>query len=115
MAYIVDLTCIMQILFLLTLGENGPYLEQPTITCRRVKAAYMSYYDSPLKAHVHREIRKYDDSKNPVARIKRDNAFQLVEELLHGLIEGGRSAMENPSHQSDNVTVTPPQEDDETW
>ena len=115
-AYIVDLTCIMHILFMLTLGENGPYRERPTITRRLVKASYMSYYESQLKAHVHREIRKYDDSKNPIARVRRDNAFELIEELLHTLVEGGKlttQPSENLPHQSDNVSL--PQEDDETW
>ncbi len=86
-AYIVDLTCIMHILFMLTLGENGPYRERPTITRRLVKASYMSYYESQLKAHVHREIRKYDGSKNPIARVRRDNAFELIKELLHTLVK----------------------------
>ena len=112
MAYIIDLTYIMYILFQLTLGGNEPYREQPTITGRLIKATYMSYYDSPLMVHVHSKIREYNDSKNPIARVRRDHAFELIEELLHELLEPGPSsiqAIENLSH------LPSPQEDDEPW
>ena len=116
MAYIIDLTYIIYILFVLTLGENGPYREKPTITRRLIKATYVSYYDSPLKVNVHRKIREYDDSKNSIARVRRDHAFELIEELLHEMLEGGKSSTQvadNVSHQFVDVPLS--QEDDEPW
>ena len=102
MAYIIDLTYIVYILFELTLGENGPYQKQPIITRRLIKATYMSYYNSPLKVHVHTKIREYDDNNNPIARVRRDHAFELIEELLHDLL-----------YRSDLVPL--PEEEDEPW
>jgi hypothetical protein len=117
MAYIIDLTYIMYIMFVLTLGENGPYREQPTITRRLIKATYSKYYDSPLKVHTHSKIREYDDSKGPIARVRRDNAFELIEKLLHELLEAGKSsgtqAIDNVSHQCAGKAL--PQYDDEPW
>ena len=114
MAYIIDLTYIMYILFVLTLGENGPYREQPIITRRLIKATYSTYYNSPLKAHAHSKIREYDDSKGPVARVRRDNAFELIEKLLHELLEAGKS---NAAQAIDGVSPGKvlPQYDDEPW
>ena len=116
MAYIIDLTYIMYLLFELTLGENGPYREQPTITRRLIKATYTSYYNSLLKLHVHNRICEYDDTKNPIARVRRDHAFELIEELLRELMGAEKSstqAIEGLSHQLDPVPL--PQGDDEPW
>ena len=116
MSYIIDLTYIIYILFVLTLGENGPYREKPAITRRLIKATYASYYDSPLKVHVHSKIREYDNSKNPIARVQRDPAFELMEELLREMLEGGKSstqAIDNVSRQSVDVSLS--REVDEPW
>jgi len=111
MAYIIDLTYIIYILFVLTLGENGPYRKQPAITRRLIKATYSKYYDSPLKVHVHSKIREYDDNKGPIARVRRDNAFELIEKLLDELLEAGKSS----GTQAIDVGEALPQDDDEPW
>ena len=112
MAYIIDLTYIIYILFMLTLGENGLYREQPAITRRLIKATYLEYYESTLKAHVHSKIREYDDSKGPIARVRRENAFELIEKLLDELLEAGKSS---GTQAIDNVGKALPQDDDESW
>jgi hypothetical protein len=76
----------------LTLGKNGPYRKRPAITRRLIKATYSKFYDSPLKVHVHSKIREYDDIKCPIARVRRDNAFELIEKLLDKLLEAGKSS-----------------------
>ncbi|KAF8329614.1 hypothetical protein F5887DRAFT_998336 [Amanita rubescens] len=111
MAYIIDLTYIIYILFVLTLGENGPYRKQPAITRRLIKGTYSKYYDSPLKVHVHSKIREYDDNKGPIARVRRDNAFELIEKLLDELLEAGKSS----GTQAIDVGEASPQDDDEPW
>jgi hypothetical protein len=55
MAYIVDLTLVMQNLFRLAVVDHRP----PPITRRLIKLAFKTYEESPAKAQVHNAIRDY--------------------------------------------------------
>jgi hypothetical protein len=55
MAYIVDLTLVMQNLFRLAVVDHRP----PPITRRLIKLAFKTYEESPAKAQVHNAIRDH--------------------------------------------------------
>jgi len=75
MAYIVDLTLIMQTLFLL-IPDNS------TLISRRLVKFAFKVYDESLKDRVHTPIAKYVDGTNVTNRGDRDNALEKIEELI---------------------------------
>ncbi|KAG2039351.1 hypothetical protein BDR03DRAFT_998775 [Suillus americanus] len=73
MTYIVDLTCIMQILFLLA--------PKWSISSPVIKLAMMAY-DAASKSHVHAAIQSSVPSLVPDARFKGDRALNRIIELI---------------------------------
>ena len=56
-AYIVDLTNVLDILFTLTAGRS-----EENLNIKAIKAAYKGYYGSTRRTHVHTQIRGYSPS-----------------------------------------------------
>ncbi|KAG2098871.1 hypothetical protein BD769DRAFT_1512210 [Suillus cothurnatus] len=73
MTYIVDLTCIMQILFLL--APKWP------ITCPFIKLAMIAY-DAASKSHVHAAIQSSVPSLVPHAHVEGDHVLNRIIELI---------------------------------
>jgi len=76
MAYIVDLTLIMQNLFLLAIIDHHP------VNRRLIKLAFKAYKESPVKDSVHNEIREYVKRTGVVDRVNRDGALDKIVELI---------------------------------
>ncbi|KAI9570997.1 hypothetical protein HD554DRAFT_2077105 [Boletus coccyginus] len=70
MAFIVDLTHIMELLFILTSRDHNK------LTRRAIKLAYSIYYDSDLRKQVHADIEAYRDFEG------RDAALEMIEYLI---------------------------------
>jgi len=70
MAFIVDLTHIMELLFILTSRDHNK------LTRRVIKLAYIAYYDSDAKKDAHSKILTYRDLDG------RDAALEMIESLI---------------------------------
>jgi hypothetical protein len=77
MAYIVDLTLIMQNVFWLVAIYHVP------VSRRLVKLAYVAYKESIVKTDVHEDIKKYVEGQNVLDRLRRDSALEKIVELLN--------------------------------
>ena len=77
MAYIVDLTLIMQNVFWLAATHNVP------VSPRLVKFAYVAYKRSIVMPTVHEEIKEYVKGQTFLDRLNRDSALEKIVELLH--------------------------------
>lgn len=77
MAYIVDLTLIMQNIFWLLSIHHVP------VSPRLVKLACAAYKQSVVKTNVHEDIKKHVDGQNILDRLRRDNALDKIIELLN--------------------------------
>lgn len=77
MAYIIDLTLIMQNVFWLATIYGVP------VSCRLVKLAYISYKKSTVMPTVHEEIKQYVKGQTFFDRLNRDNTLGKIVELLH--------------------------------
>jgi len=78
MAFIVDLTHIMGLLFMLTSRDHNK------LTRRAVKLAYSTYYTSDTKKQAHVHIETYRDFEG------RDAALEMIESLIKP--EGSRGS-----------------------
>ena len=76
MAYIIDLTLIMQNLFWLAVIVQRP------ISVRLIKLALRSYRESPEKARVHSDISEYVGQAGVLDRAKRDTVLDKIVELI---------------------------------
>jgi hypothetical protein len=77
MAYIVDLTLIMQNIFWLVTIHPVP------ISRHLVKLAYLAYKQSVVRYNVHEDIKKHVEGQNVLDRLRRDNALDKIVELLN--------------------------------
>ena len=77
MAYIIDLTLIMQNLFWLMAIYHVP------VSRRLVKFASLAYNDSEVRAQVHFEVEQYVQGANAFDRAHRDGAIGQIEDLLN--------------------------------
>jgi hypothetical protein len=77
MAYIVDLTFVMQNVFWLVAIYRVP------VSRRLVKLAFVAYKDSILKAVVHEDIKKHVEGQTVLDRLRRDSALDKIVELLN--------------------------------
>lgn len=75
MAYIVDLTLIMQNIFWLAEGKH------PT-SRRMIKLAFNAYYDSPAKADVHEAIVEHVKKSNSYAPGARDLTLDKLVKII---------------------------------
>jgi hypothetical protein len=78
MAYIVDLTLIMQNIFWLVAIHRVP------VSRRLVKFAYVAYKESIVMSDVHEEIKKHVKGQTVIDRLHRDSALGKIIELLNG-------------------------------
>jgi hypothetical protein len=78
MAYIVDLTLIMQNIFWLV------SIYQIPVSPRLIILACSAYKESTVMAHAHEEIRKHVEAQVVHHRLNRDHALSKIEELLNG-------------------------------
>jgi hypothetical protein len=76
MAYIIDLTLIMQNLFWLAVIDRHP------ISRRLIKLAFKAYEDSPGKAQVHADIGQYVSQAGVFDRANRDRVLDKIVELI---------------------------------
>jgi|ERR1700733_3195982 hypothetical protein len=76
MAYIVDLTLVMQNLFWLAVVDHHP------ITRHLIKLAFKAYQESPVKAQVHNAISDYVKEAGLFERAGRDGVLAKIEELI---------------------------------
>ncbi|CCM00986.1 uncharacterized protein FIBRA_03034 [Fibroporia radiculosa] len=74
MAYIVDLTHVMEILLIILAGNN-----HSPLTRRAIKLAFNSYYNSPIRAKVHDKIQNYRGSG--ISR-GRDAILEMIESMM---------------------------------
>jgi len=70
MAFIVNLTHIMELLFILTSGNHKK------LTRHTIKLAYTTYFDSATNRQVHADIETYRDFK------EWDAALEMIESLI---------------------------------
>jgi hypothetical protein len=77
MAYIIDLTLVMQNLFWLVAGDKH------TVSRRLVKLAFRSYNESAMKAGAHHEIAEYVQGASVFDRADRDGALDKIVELIN--------------------------------
>ena len=105
MAYIVDLTLIMQNLFWLAVTVRRP------ITVRLIKLVLKGYRESPEKAQVHRDISEYVRKAGVFDRAKRDTVLDKIVELI------GRNRIESAEMHSLNghIGEIDFSGDDEPW
>jgi len=77
MAYIIDLTLIMQNLFWLMTIYHVP------VSRRLIKFASVAYKESEAKGEVHFEVDKYVQGANIIDRVQRDGAIGQIIELIN--------------------------------
>jgi len=77
MTFIVDLTHIMELLFILTSRDYNK------LTRRAIKLAYITYFDSDTKKQAHGKIQTYRDLDG------RDAALEMIESLIKPERSGG--------------------------
>jgi hypothetical protein len=73
MAYIIDLTLVMQHIFCLVQGEHS------TTSRRLIKLAYNAYYKSSLKSKAHTMI---EEHVNRTSTILRDTTIEKIIEII---------------------------------
>jgi hypothetical protein len=78
MAYIIDLTLVMQNVFWLAAIYHVP------VSRRLVKLAFGGYQQSLVRSDVHEEIRKHVEGQTVIDRLHRDSALRKIVELLDG-------------------------------
>ncbi len=88
MAYIVDLTLVMQNIFWLAVIDRRP------ITRRLIKLGFKSYEESSEKIRVHSDISEYVRQAGIFDRANRDNAVDKIVELI------GRNRIESAEMRS---------------
>ena len=76
MAYIVDLTLIMQNVFWFSAIYGVP------VTRRLVKLAYVAYEESTVMPNVHQDIKEFVDRQTFLARLQRDDALSKIIDVL---------------------------------
>ena len=76
MAYIVDLTLIMQNLFWLAVIDRRP------ISRRLIKLAFKAYEESSEKTQVHADISEYVRQAGVIDRANRDSVLDKIVELI---------------------------------
>jgi hypothetical protein len=76
MAYIVDLTLIMQNVFWLVAIYRVP------VSCRLVKLAYTAYKNSIVRSDVHEGIKEHVEGQSVLDRLHRDSTLRKIVELL---------------------------------
>jgi hypothetical protein len=76
MAYIVDLTIVLENLFWLMYGDARP------VTRRDIKLAFKAYYESDAKIRVHEEITTYVQGTTIFKRTDRDGAIKKIKDLI---------------------------------
>jgi len=106
MAYIVDLTLVMQNVFWLVVIYRVP------VSRRLVKHALMAYKDSIMMSDVHEETRKHVEGQNVRDRLDRDSALNKIIELLHG---NRINTAEMFKSKEDIGNVNFSGKDDESW
>lgn len=106
MAYIVDLTLIMQNVFWLVTISRTP------VSRRLVKLAYIGYKESIMKTNVHEDIKKHVKEQNVFDRLRRDSALDKIVELLN---ENRIDTEEMFSLQGSIGNVKFSGQDDESW
>jgi len=77
MAYIVDLTLVMQNLFWLVMITPRPFSR------RLIKLAYMAYNKSEAKSEVHNKISKFVKDASLMTRMRKDNALDEIIKLIN--------------------------------
>lgn len=77
MAYIIDLTLVMQNLFWLVAIYRVP------VSRRLVKLAAKAYQESTVKAEVHFEVQEHVSKETVVNRVQRDSALGKIVELIN--------------------------------
>jgi hypothetical protein len=106
MAYIVDLTLIMQNLFWLAVTVRRP------VTVRLIKLVIKWYRESPEKARVHSDISEYVRQAGVFDRAKRDTVLDKIVELI------GRNRIESAEMHALNGHIGEIDfsgDDDEPW
>jgi hypothetical protein len=78
MAYIVDLTLVMQNIFWFVAIYRVP------VSRRIVKLGFTAYKESIVKSDIHEEIRKHVEGQSVRDRLRRDSALDKIIELLNG-------------------------------
>jgi hypothetical protein len=107
MAYIVDLTLIMQNLFWLAVTVRRP------ITVRLIKFVFKWYRESPEKVRVHSDISEYVRQAGVFDRAKRDNVLDKIVELIGGnRIESAEMHMHSLNGHIREIDFSG---DDESW
>jgi hypothetical protein len=76
MAYIIDLTLVMQHIFCLVQGEHS------TTSRRLIKLAYKAYYESDLKSKAHIMIEEHVNSTNTILPGARDTTIEKIIEII---------------------------------
>lgn len=106
MAYIVDLTLIMQNIFWLVTIHRVP------VSCRLVKFAYVTYKKSTVMPIVHTAIKVFVKEQAVLDRFNCDSAINKIEELLT------KYSIDTPEMfrlKDDMKVVTFSGADDESW
>ncbi|KIM30956.1 hypothetical protein M408DRAFT_327870 [Serendipita vermifera MAFF 305830] len=99
MAYIVDLTLVMQHIFVLVQGEDLP------TTRRVIKLAYTAYNDSGLKSKAHTMITEHAKNINTIKPGARDMTIDKIVEII-GLFRIDSATLSNSQVHSDNFQVS---------
>lgn len=106
MAYIIDLTLVMQNVFWLAAIYHAP------VSRRLVKLAYIAYKESIVMRDIHEEITKHVKEQTVIDRLRRDNTLSKIIELLH---RNHINAAEMFALQEDIGDVDFSGKDDESW
>ena len=77
MAYIVDLTLVMQNIFWLVAIYHVP------VSRRIVKLGFKAYKESIVMSNIHEEIKKHVEGQRVFDRLRRDNTLDKIIELLN--------------------------------
>ncbi|KAF7419488.1 hypothetical protein PC9H_002079 [Pleurotus ostreatus] len=107
MGYIVDLTIIMQILFMLTRGDPRP------VSNRMIKLATKTYAESPAKIHIHNQIQDYVERNDVFKRMHRDGVLAKIVDLIEKwkIEEGEGIGLRLRQPELDNLRLY----EDEAW
>ena len=106
MAYIVDLTLVMQNIFWLVAIRRVP------VSRRIVKLSFKSYKESILMSDVHEEIKKHVEGQKVLDQLRRDSTLSKIIELLNG---NRVNTTEMFELKTDIGNVEFLGEDDESW
>jgi metallophosphoesterase superfamily enzyme len=106
MAYIVDLTLVMQNIFWLVAIFRVP------VSRRLVKLAYVAYKESIVRSDVHEGIKQHVQGQGVLDRLHRDSALDKIVELLH---ENRIDTAEMFGLKDEMGAVNFSAKDDESW